>query len=273
VSLALVKEIRRVRDTYQFSDQSEISDDPVEFAKSVGIEPEGWQRDVLHSEHKAKILLCGRRTGKSTLAAVMAVTKALTIASFDVIFAAPSLEQAQIPYLMAISMYREAQRPVRAISERRTGLELANGSSLRAMPAMDRTKRGFSADLLVVDEAARIEDPAYYGGLYNSISRSDAMEVLIMSTPYLNKGFFAETWHGQEDWERTFLTSEDCEFFQKNPDRLERVKRHVPEWYYRQEYLCEFLEEEFSLFSTEDIDRAARAGEDLDVITFEEEGW
>jgi len=33
VSLALVKEIRRVRDAYQFSVRTEIPDDPVEFAE------------------------------------------------------------------------------------------------------------------------------------------------------------------------------------------------------------------------------------------------
>jgi phage terminase large subunit-like protein len=251
----------------------DVPTDPVNFARLAGIEPEAWQRQVLRSQAKAKILLCGRRTGKSTVAAVMALHKALTTPGFDVIFVAPSLDQAQIPYLMAISMYRYLERPVPAISERRTGLELSNGSELRAMAAVDRTKRGFSADLLVVDEASRIEEPAYYGGLLPSITRSQGY-VMLMSTPWLNEGFFAETWHSADDeWERTFLTSEESEFFQKHPDRLAMVKSKVPDWYYRQEYLCEFLEDEFSIFRAEDVDRAARRGEDLDVITFEEDTW
>ena len=245
---------------------------PVEFARLAGIELEAWQKAVLRSDHKAKILLCGRRTGKSTLAAVTALHRALTTPGFDTIFVAPSLDQSQVPYLMAISMYRALGRPVPAISERRTGLELVNGSELRAMAAVDRTKRGFSADLLVVDEASRIEDQAYYGGLLPSITRS-AGYVMMMSTPYLNEGVFADTWHGDEDWQRTFLTSEDCEYFQKHPQRLEKIKTMVPDWYYRREYLCEFLADEFSIFNPEDVARAARAGEDLETITFEEDTW
>ena len=246
---------------------------PVEFARLAGIELEAWQKAVLRSDHKAKILLCGRRTGKSTLAAVTALYRALTTPGFNTIFVAPSLDQAQIPYLMAISMYRALGRPVPAISERRTGLELSNGSELRAMAAVDRSKRGFSADLLCVDEASRIEDAAYYGALLPSITRSTG-HVMLMSTPYLNEGFFAETWYAQDDeWERTFLTSEDCEYFQKHPERLEMVKSKVPEWFYRQEYLCEFLADEFSIFNPDDVARAARAGEDLETIQFEEDTW
>jgi hypothetical protein len=273
MSLALVREIRRVRDTVSSRPTTSVPDDPVEFARLAGIEPEAWQKAVLRSDHKAKILLCGRRTGKSTLAAVTALYRALTIPGFNTIFVAPSLDQAQIPYLMAISMYRALDRPVPAISERRTGLELSNGSELRAMAAVDRSKRGFSADLLCVDEASRIEDAAYYGALLPSITRSTGY-VMLMSTPYLNEGFFAETWHAQDDeWERTFLTSEECEYFQNHPEKLQMVKSKVPEWHYRQEYLCEFLADEFSIFNPDDVARAARAGEDLETIQFEEDTW
>jgi len=270
---ALERELRRLEARQQVSSHGVIPEDSVEFARVAGIEPEGWQEGVLRSEHKAKILLCGRRTGKSTVAGISALHKALTIPDFQVIFVAPSLDQAQIPYLMAVSMYRSLGCPVAAISERRTGLELQNGSELRAMAAVDRTKRGFSADLLVVDEASRIEEAAYYGGLLPSITRS-AGEVMLMSTPYLNEGFFSDTWHATDDeWERTFLTSEDCEYFREHPEKLQMVKSKVPEWYYRQEYLCEFLEDEFSIFRAEDVDRAARAGEDLQAIEFEDDTW
>ena len=275
MSLAsLRKEWSRAVATQRLSSQNDIlPEDAVGFARFAGIELEAWQKAVLRSDHKAKILLCGRRTGKSTLAAVTALYRALTTPGFNTIFVAPSLDQAQIPYLMAISMYRALGRPVPAISERRTGLELSNGSELRAMAAVDRSKRGFSADLLCVDEASRIEDAAYYGALLPSITRSTG-HVMLMSTPYLNEGFFAETWYAQDDeWERTFLTSEDCEYFQKHPERLEMVKSKVPEWFYRQEYLCEFLADEFSIFNPDDVARAARAGEDLETITFEEDTW
>jgi phage terminase large subunit-like protein len=270
---ALERELRRLEADRQTSSRNDIPDDPVEFARSAGIEPEGWQEGVMRSQATAQIILAGRRTGKSTLCSIIGLHRALTIPGYDVIFVAPSLDQAQVPFLMAISIYRSLGRPVAAVSERRTGLQLTNGSELRAMAAVDRSKRGFSASLLCVDEASRIEDAAYYGALLPSITRS-AGHVMVMSTPYLNEGFFAETWHAQDDeWERTFLTAEQCEYFQNHPEKLQMVKSKVPEWYYRQEYLCEFLADEFSIFNPEDVARAARAGEDLETIEFEDDTW
>ena len=87
---ALERELRRLESKQQISDRSEIPaypavspmgdipDYPVEFAMSVGIEPDDWQVEVLASEHPRKILCCGRQTGKSTVGAVLAVHTALT---------------------------------------------------------------------------------------------------------------------------------------------------------------------------------------------------
>jgi len=270
---SLVREIRALIEVASDNGADAIPGDPIEFATLVGIDPEGWQADILTSEHKAKVLLCARRTGKSTTAAVMALHKALINPGFETIFVARNLEQAQIPYLMAVSMYRSLGRPVPAISERRTGLELANGATMRAMSAVERSKRGFSADFLCVDEASRIDEPAYYGALLPSITRS-AGYVWLMSTPATRHGFFADTWHDDGDeWERTKITVEDSEYFQAHPEKLEMVRSKVPDWYWRREYLCEFLEDEQTLFSHADIEAAVRAGEDLQALEFEEDTW
>jgi hypothetical protein len=256
-----------------------IPDDPRAFARMVGIEPEAWQREILRSDHKQQIILAGRRTGKSTVAAILALHRALTIPGFRTIFTAPSLEQAQIPYLMAISMYRVLGRPVPAISERRTGLELVNGSTILAMAAVEKTRRGHGCDWLCVDEASRVDDPSYYGALLPSITRPLGY-LTLMSTPFVRGGFFYETWHaaapgdgGVDDWHRTFLTIYDSEYFQEHPELVEKVRRGVPEWHFEREYLCQFQNDEASVFSHSDIEEALRAGEDLQAIEFEEDTW
>ena len=78
MSLALVKEIRRVRNTVSASTTSDVPDDVVEFARSVDLDPDPWQQEVITSTHPRKILCCGRQTGKSTVAAILAIHKALT---------------------------------------------------------------------------------------------------------------------------------------------------------------------------------------------------
>ena len=115
MSLALVKEIRRVRDTYsQMSWRDDIPDDPVEFASSLEIEPDDWQVSTLTSQHPRKILCCGRQTGKSTVGAVLAVHKALTRPGSTVLVVAPGERQAKLLFSKAARLYRQAGYPLPA---------------------------------------------------------------------------------------------------------------------------------------------------------------
>src|SRR5919107_3489961 len=145
------------------SRRRDIPSYPVEFAMSVGIEPDPWQVEVLAPEHPRKILCCGRQTGKSTVGAVLAVHKALTRSGSTVLVVAPGERQAKLLFSKAASLYKQAGYPLPAHSERRTGLELSNGSVIEALPAVERTTRGYSVSLLVCDEAAAVPDLDYHG--------------------------------------------------------------------------------------------------------------
>jgi hypothetical protein len=273
--VTLARELRQFRQAHlNRAGAGTIPDDPVKLAKMLDLEPEAWQRDMLRSDRRQHIILAARRTGKSTTAALLALHRLLTIPGFRTIFAAPSLEQAQIPYLMVVSMYRQLGRPVPAISERRTGLEVVGGGSILAMASVERTRRGHGCDWLVVDEASRVDDPSYYVALLPSITRPVGY-LTLMSTPFSRQGFFAETWHDDDSgaWRKTKVTVEDSEHFREHPEGLQLIRRSVPRWYYEREYLCEFQEDEGAVFATTDIEAALRAGEDLEAINFEEDDW
>jgi hypothetical protein len=55
-----------------------VTDDRVEFAASLGIAPDPWQRDLLRSDAARVLMNCCRQSGKSTLAAILALHLALT---------------------------------------------------------------------------------------------------------------------------------------------------------------------------------------------------
>jgi cytochrome c-type biogenesis protein CcmE len=267
--LALVKEIRRVRDTYQGTVTVTVSPNPVEFARSVGIDPDPWQGQILASEHPRKILCCGRQTGKSTVAAILAIHKALTRPGSTVLVVAPGERQAKLLFTKAASLYRQAGYPLPAHSERRTGLELSNGSIIEALPAVERTTRGYSVDLLVVDEAAAVPDLDYHGILPALIATQG--EQVLLSTPRGKRGFFHELWHSGDDWQRVMVRSDEVGRIRE--EDLEVFRHTMPEQFFRQEFYCEWLDIEGSLFSYGDIQAALAAGEGVAAIQIGDDEW
>ena len=266
---ALERELRRLESRQQVSFQNDIPDYPVEFAVSLGLEPDPWQVEVLASEHPRKILCCGRQTGKSTVGAVLAVHKALTRPGSTVLVVAPGERQAKLLFSKAASLYKQAGYPLPAHSERRTGLELSNGSVIEALPAVERTTRGYSVDLLVVDEAAAVPDMDYHGILPALIATQG--EQVLLSTPRGKRGFFHEIWHGAEDWQRVMVRSD--EVGRIRPEDLEVFRSTMPEQFFRQEFYCEWLDTEGSLFGYDDIEAALVAGESVETIQIGDDEW
>src|SRR5215203_5384227 len=261
--------MRRVRDTYQMSSRDDIPEGPVEFAISVGIDPDPWQIEVLASDHPRKILCCGRQTGKSTVGAVLAVHKALTQPGSTVLIVAPGERQAKLLFSKARRLYEQAGHPLPAHSERRTGLELANGSIIEALPAVERTTRGYSVDLLICDEAAAVPDMDYHGILPALIATQG--EQVLLSTPRGKRGFFWELWHSDDDWQRIMIRSDEVERIR--PEDLEVFRSSMPEQFFQQEFFCAFLDTEGSLFTYDDIEAALAAGEDVAAIEIGDDEW
>jgi cytochrome c-type biogenesis protein CcmE len=266
---ALERELRKLEAQSTIVERSTISAYPVEFAMSLGIELDPWQVAVLASEHPRKILCCGRQTGKSTVAAILAIHKALTCPGSTVLVVAPGERQAKLLFSKAKRLYEQAGHPLSAHSERRTGLELSNGSIIEALPAVERTTRGYSVDLLVVDEAAAVPDVDYHGILPALIATRG--EQVLLSTPRGRRGFFWELWHSDDDWKRMMVRSDEVERIR--PEDLELFRQTMPDEYFRQEFYCEFLDTDGSLFSYDDIEAALAAGEDVEAIEMGDDQW
>jgi hypothetical protein len=267
---ALEREFRRLeREMASARPTSSVPAYPVAFAVSLGIVPDEWQVEVLASDHPRKILCCGRQTGKSTVAAILAIHKALTEPGSTVLVVAPGERQAKLLFSKAASLYRQAGYPLPAHSERRTGLELSNGSVIEALPAVERTTRCYSVDLLLVDEAAAVQDLDYHGILPALIATQG--EQVLLSTPRGKRGFFHELWHSEDDWQRIIVRSD--EVGRIRDEDLEVFRRTMPEQFFRQEFYCEWLETEGSLFSYEDIEAALAAGEDVEAIEIGDDEW
>ena len=129
-----------------------------------------------------------------------------------------------------------------------------NGSRLVGLPGTEATVLGFSAvSLMLIDEAARVSDEMYKA-VRPMLAVGDG-DLWLMSTPFGKRGFFWEEWaNGGAQWERLAVPATECPRILGS--FLEEERRSLGDRWFRQEYLCEFLESDDVLFRREMIERA-----------------
>jgi len=197
-----------------------------------------------------------RQAGKSTAAAVIGLHRALYHPGSLVLILAPSERQAKETFGKVAKFYTEfGHGYVPSESYRKLGMELANGSRIEALPGSEKTIRGFSGvDLLILDEASRVPDELYYAA--KPMLAVSGGRLMMLSTPYGRRGVFFEEWtsEAREAWERYEVPARECPRIP--PSFLDAERRSMPEWWYAQEYGCEFRETEDQLFTAEMIEGA-----------------
>jgi hypothetical protein len=230
--------------------------DRVSFAQALGLEPDPWQEELLRSTFDRVLLNCSRQSGKSTISGVIALHRALYYPGSLVLCLAPALRQSQELFGKVLGFYRDLGRPVSPQGERKLSLELENGSRIVTLPGSEKTIRGFSGtSLLVLDEAARVEDELYFA--VRPMLAVSGGALMMLSTPYGKRGVFYEEWTGGHGWERYEVPASQCPRISE--EFLEEERRVLPSWVCRQEYECSFEETEDQVFTTEMVERAVSA--------------
>jgi hypothetical protein len=140
------------------------------------------------------------------------------------------------------------------VEETALRLELANGSRVVSLPGKEATVRGFSgATLLVVDEASRVPDELYFG--VRPMLAVSGGSLVLLSTPFGQRGFFWHEWsEGGDDWLRVKITAEECPRI--DPGWLAREREAIGDWWFAQEYRCEFKDAADQVFAQADVLRA-----------------
>jgi hypothetical protein len=227
--------------------------DRVSFARALGLEPDGWQEELLCSTSDRVLLNCSRQSGKSTISGIIALHRALYHPGSLVLCLAPALRQSQELFGKVLGFYRDLGRPVSPQGERKLSLELENGSRIVTLPGSEKTIRGFSGtSLLVLDEAARVEDELYFA--VRPMLAVSGGALMMLSTPYGKRGVFYEEWTAGHGWERYEVPANQC--LRISEEFLEEERAVLPSWVYRQEYECSFEETEDQVFTTEMVERA-----------------
>jgi hypothetical protein len=220
---------------------------------AAGLMPDAWQQGVLRSDAKRQLLLCSRQSGKSTVTAVLALHAALYQAPALVLLLSPSLRQSQELFRKVLDVYGVLEATVPPKQESALRLELQNGSRILCLPGKEETIRGFSGvRLLVVDEAARVPDALYYS--VRPMLAVSGGRLVCLTTPFGKRGFFHQEWTEGHGWEKVKITARECPRI--SPMFLDEERRALGEWWFKQEYECEFVETIDQVFSFASVTRA-----------------
>ncbi len=246
--------ISRLEDSLSFRARAEatasaqVPYDPVAFAQLLNIEPDPWQRDLLTSNDTRVILNCCRQSGKTTIVSVLALHHALTRSKSLVLIFSPSERQSKEFLRKIQDYYRELNSPGGSLVNSASTLELTNRSRIVALPSSEATVRGFSApSLVLVDEAAQIDEELYYAVLpMLSVSRG---RLILLSTPLGKQGIFWRAWELHDGWKKVKVAADQCPRI--SDDSLAQAREEMGQVRFAQEYLCEFVQNEGSIFKEE----------------------
>ena len=227
--------------------------DPVELARRIGMTCDPWQARALRSAARQELWLASRQSGKSTTAALRALHCAVYRPGATVLLISTGQTQAQELLKKVTALYRQLGRPVASTAENQLSLQLENGSRVVSLPGDERTIRGYSAQLIVIDEAARVPDE-----LYDAIRPMLAVTggvLLALSTPAGKRGWYYDAWEqGGPGWERVKVTAEQCPRIK--PAWLEQERKTLGEFAWRQEYGCDFVDDATQVFGADYVEAA-----------------
>jgi hypothetical protein len=132
------------------------------------------------------------------------------------------------------------------MEENKLSLQLENGSRIVSLPGSEGTVRGYSSvNLIIEDEAARVSDDLYRA-LRPMLAVSGG-SIILMSTPFGKRGHFFREWEDGENWKRIKISADECPRITK--EFLDAERKSLGDFWFRQEYMSEFGENEENVFS------------------------
>jgi len=220
------------------------------------------QRQVFESPARFKVVAAGRRFGKTLFAAATAIMVAASKPDAIVWWVSPSHDQSRIALRMVAKAIPQKHREVnKTLSE----IYLSNGGRI-AFKSGERSDnlRGEGLDLVIVDEAAFVDETLWTQALRPTLS-DKAGKALLIST-FDGENWFYDLYRKALDPDATawagwrFPTS-------ANPyiprDEIEEARRNLPKEVFEQEYEASPLAFAGAVFDGEALDHAWQLGKDF----------
>jgi hypothetical protein len=200
-----------------------------------------WQKTVFQDKTRFKVIVAGRRCGKSRLSAVSLLVEGLRCPQGSaVMYVAPTQGQArQIIWDVLMELGRDV---IQSSHVNNMDITLINGAKIYVRGS-DRpdTLRGVSLTYLVLDEVADIKSETWEKVLRASLSDKKG-SALFIGTPK-GRNWFYDMYNlglegDDEEWKSWHFTTKDNPLI--DPKEIEGAKKTLSSFSFKQEYEASF---------------------------------
>jgi hypothetical protein len=250
--------------------------DPPQALIRGGYTPDEWQRRVVCELGRPRrpgqpvrrvVVVTARQVGK-TIAAAAAVASRLVLDSGVLVVVVSASEK------QASEVARHVRRLLAVllvdvddlVAESASGVELGNGSRLVVVAASSSAVRGWSAGMLVIDEAAFVTDETIDAVLPTLVASGG--DLALMSTPAAPVGRFYDLWceaQTSPGWLALQVTAAECARIP--PTEVAAMRRRLAPSRAERDLDAQFTEPSGSVVS------AAALAAAFDAGTESESGW
>lgn len=196
------------------------------------------QKMVATHPARFKILVCGRRWGKTRLGSVMALKAALE--GKRVWWVAPTYSISTIAWQMIRPM---ASQLGGEIAESTRTAKFPTGGFISCKSGdQPNNLRGESLDLVILDEADFLDEIVWTEVLRPALADRKGQAVMI-STPNIEGGWFHSLFQKGQDGTQDIISWQfpSASNPYLDPEELEAARASIPEIVYRREFLAEFV--------------------------------
>jgi len=180
---------------------------------------------------------------------LLALHTALTAPGSTTIIVAQRQDQAAELLRKTVSAYYRVGAPVPCLRQGQTHFELMTGSRVLALPGEERAMHGPTADLLIIDEAARVADEVFTAASPQlSVSRG---RLVALSTAFAKSGWFYQEWQEGTGYRKWSITARECP--RHTREFLRNELRSMGRRWFEAAYLNVFCDAAGAVFDSADI--------------------
>ena len=234
----------------------------------LGFSARPWQTQVYKSLKRFSVVVVHRRGGKTVLAIMLLISRALGATTQAPRYSYCAPEKAQAKRVAFDYLVRYATRvPDTKVNQSELWVEFSNGARIQVDGADDPDRlRGIYLDGIVLDELADMK-PQVWGEIVRPTLVDRKGWALFIGTPK-GMNLLAELFYSasdKPDWYAARLTINDTKAL--DPDEVAAARREMSENQFAQEFLCDFAAgNESALLNATQVEEAAARVVPIHVI-------